>query len=85
MSVGDVADRIISFVRSELGLHRPEEVTDQTPLLNGLIDSLQVMWIISFVEEQFDVSLDIAEVTAENFATIADIERLVAKLRAEGS
>ena len=79
--MGDVADRIRSYVESDLGLHRPGRITNQTPLLNGLIDSLQVMWIISFVEEQFDVSLDIAEVTADNFATVAAIERLVVQKR----
>ena len=79
--MGDVADRIRSYVESDLGLRRPGRITNQTPLLNGLIDSLQVMWIISFVEEQFDVSLDIAEVTADNFATVAAIERLVVQKR----
>jgi acyl carrier protein len=38
---------------------------------------LGLMQMISFIEEEFDVAIDDAEVTASNFRTVADIERLV--------
>jgi acyl carrier protein len=52
-------------------------LADDTPLLEGVIDSLGLMQMISFIEEEFDVAIDDAEVTASNFRTVADIERLV--------
>ena len=35
------------------------------------------MQLVAFLEEEFDTEIDDTEVTAENFRTIADIERLV--------
>jgi acyl carrier protein len=52
-------------------------LNDDTPLLEGVIDSLGLMQMISFIEEEFDVAIDDSEVTASNFRTVADIERLV--------
>lgn len=75
--MGEVADRIRDYLQSDLRLHRRVTLADDTPLLDGLVDSLQVMRIIAFVEERFEVRLDVAEVTEENFATIATIEALV--------
>jgi acyl carrier protein len=79
--VGDVADRIRTFLRTDVRVHGRDFTTDDTPLLEGLVDSLQVMRLISFVEDEFGVAIDIALVTEENFRTIADIERLVVRLR----
>jgi acyl carrier protein len=79
--MGDVADRIQAFLQSDLRLDHRAALDDQSPLLEGLVDSLEVMRIISFVEEEFGVSLEIAEVTEDNFVTIAAIERLVHRKR----
>ena len=80
--MGEVADRIREYLQSDLRLHRRVALADDTPLLDGLVDSLQVMRIIAFVEERFAIRLDVAEVTEENFGTIAAIERLVEGKRA---
>jgi len=76
--MAEVADAIRQFLETQVRIHHHGRLTDHTPLLDGVVDSLQVMRIISFVEEQFGVRLDIADVTVEHFSTVADIERLVA-------
>ena len=38
---------------------------------------LGLLQLLAFLEEDFDVAIDDAEVTADNFRTIADIERMV--------
>ena len=53
------------------------ELYDDTPLLSGIMDSLALMQLVAFLEEEFDVEIDDADMTADHFRTIADIEALV--------
>ena len=76
--MSDISDRIREFIITELMFEDSSAtLSDDTPLLEGVIDSLGLMQMISFIEEEFDVAIDDAEVTASNFRTVADIERLV--------
>jgi acyl carrier protein len=69
--------RIEAFLREEVLLDPHAELTPETPLARGLIDSMGLLVLIAFVEEEFDIELDPADITLANFATIADIARLV--------
>jgi len=76
--VSEISDRIRDFVSSELMFEDSSAaLSDDTPLLSGVIDSLGLMQLISFIEEEFDVAIDDAEVTASNFRTVGDIQRLI--------
>jgi len=76
--VSEISDRIRDFISSELMFEDSSaNLSDDTPLLAGVIDSLGLMQLISFIEEEFDVAIDDAEVTASNFRTVGDIERLI--------
>jgi len=53
----------------------PEELTRATPLLDvGIIDSMAMIKLVVFIEERFNVSL---EVDAEQLATIDSIVEAV--------
>lgn len=73
----DLLDRIEAFLREDVLLDPGAELLPDTPLARGLIDSMGLLVLIAFVEEEFDVELDPADITLVNFATIADIARLV--------
>lgn len=73
----DISDRIRRFIREEVMLDEHARLDDETPLLDGVLDSLALMQLVAFLEEEFDTEIDDTEVTAENFRTIADIERLM--------
>jgi acyl carrier protein len=76
--VAEISDRIRDFIASELLFEdSSSSLSDDTPLLAGVIDSLGLMQLISYIEEEFDVAIDDSEVTASNFRTVGDIERLV--------
>ena len=76
--MSEISDKIKQFISTELMFEDSSAVlNDDTPLLEGVIDSLGLMQMISFIEEEFDVAIDDSEVTASNFRTVADIERLV--------
>ena len=49
----------------------------------GLIDSMGVMKLLTFLEKRFDIAIDLEDVTAENFETIDRIGELVARARGE--
>ena len=75
----DVTERIRNFIREELLFEDVNrELTDETPLLgNDLIDSLGLMELVAFLEREFEVEIDDADIKAEHFRTVADIAALV--------
>jgi methoxymalonate biosynthesis acyl carrier protein len=73
----EVADRVRGFLKEEVVLDPNAKLDDDTPLLEGILDSLALMQLVAFLEEEYDTEIDDVDVTSENFRTIADIERLV--------
>lgn len=58
---------------------------DATDLFaSGLVDSLGVMDLVSFVEEQIGCPVPPAAITLENFGSIERIERFARALAAKG-
>lgn len=58
------------------------DVSTDTPLISsGVLDSLALLELIGFVEEQFGIGLAAHNVNADNFETIAAMCDLIAELR----
>lgn len=72
----DVGGAIHGFIRDEVGVSE-NDIRDDMPLLGGLVDSLELMKLISFIEEEFDITLSDDDITIEHFRTIGSVERLV--------
>ena len=53
------------------------QLQDDTPLLNGLVDSVGLMELVSFLESEFELPIDFSEVEPKNFRTVSDIARFV--------
>ena len=77
-----VRDRIRQFIEEELDL-QGIGLEDDTPLLNGILDSLGLMQLVAFIEEEFELTLDFADVTIQHFRTLGDLEQLVDQKLAE--
>lgn len=77
-----VRDRIRTFIEEELDLEGVG-LEEDTPLLNGILDSLGLMQLVAFIEDEFDLTLDFADVTIDHFRTLGDLEQLVSKKLAE--
>ncbi len=74
----DNATRIRDFIRQEVLFEEDgASLRDDTPLLDGAMDSLGLMQLVAFLEEEFGIEIDDEDVTADHFRTVADIERLV--------
>ena len=53
---------------------------DDTSLLtSGILDSLAALQLISFLEQRFEIELDVYETTAEHFDCIEDIAACVVR------
>lgn len=75
----DIGERIRAYIATEIMFEdNPSAVADDTPLLGSLVDSLGLVQLVAFIEGEFDITVEDTEVTADNFRTVADIERLIA-------
>jgi len=76
--VSDVSTRIRDFITSEIMFDDSSaNLADDTALLGSVMDSLGLMQLIAFLEEEFEVEIDDGDVTVDNFRTVGDIERMV--------
>jgi acyl carrier protein len=70
--------RILEFIRSELLLDDGVvNLSVDSQLLNGIVDSLGLMQLVAFLEEEFQIEVDDSDINKEYFSTVADIGRLV--------
>lgn len=72
---------IQAFIRERFMYDRPEiALTPDLPLIEQrLIDSLQLMQLVQFLEERFRILIDIMDLVPENFASIATMAAFVEK------
>ncbi len=73
----DTASSIREYISTELLLSQQASLRDDTPLWGGVIDSVGLMQLITFIEERFGIEVDDEELTSTHFGTIADIAVLV--------
>jgi methoxymalonate biosynthesis acyl carrier protein len=76
-------DEIHQFVLTELAPRRRVTTVDADDdlLRKGLIDSLGVTELISFLEERFGIKVGSEDLVPENFRTLATIDALVERKR----
>jgi acyl carrier protein len=66
-----------SFVRKEFLFDRDAPLADGDPLFPEVIDSLGIMEVVSFIEEQYGIEIAEEELLADNFRTLEAIGSLV--------
>jgi acyl carrier protein len=69
--------RILEFIRSEIAFDSGETLSVDSQLLNGIVDSLGLMQLVAFLEEEFEIEVDDSDISKKYFSTIGDIGRLV--------
>ena len=73
-----VIAQLIEFVSSEVLLVRDEIGPDTDLLLTGAVDSLGVIRITQWMEDELNISVDPGDVTLENFQTVSSMAAYVA-------
>jgi acyl carrier protein len=84
MNPEDIKSAVKKFILNEyLPGEDPAALTDTTPLVTtGILDSIAVLKVVSFLENQFDILIQPHEAVVENLNTLSDIERFVAAKKA---
>jgi acyl carrier protein len=73
--------RLKEFIRTEVNPDRNlEGLEDDEPLLDSeIIDSLGILKIMSFMDEEFGIDLSAEQIQRENFKSVTSICGLVGK------
>ena len=71
---------VVGRIRSFLGRQFPltKDLGDEQPLLGGgLVDSLGILEVVSFLESEFNVSVADEDLSPENFGSVRQLAQFV--------
>ena len=73
---------VTEWVRASAQARFPgAEVNADTNIIeSGLLDSVEILYLVGFLEERFGIALPIEEFIPENFATAEAVAKLVDRL-----
>lgn len=75
--MSDVTQTIREYLTEEL-LDHDVDLADDTPLLKTeLIDSMGVLTLVGFIEDEYGITIAADDVSTDNFATLDTITRMV--------
>jgi acyl carrier protein len=81
----DVKAEVSRFIHEEvLWEDDGTELSEDAPLLDGVLDSFGLRSLLSFLDERFGVAVSNTELVAENFQSIETISAFVESKRAAG-
>lgn len=78
----EAGDKIRHFIREELAFDPDEQLDLDTPLLEGSLDSSDLLRLLSFLQEEFDIELEYEDLTRDVLGSVRAIERFVNRQRA---
>ena len=74
----EISDRIRGFILHRFPVARQRALHADDPLLeSGIVDSISVMDVLVFIEEEFEVGVLNEELRPENFQTVASMAAFV--------
>jgi acyl carrier protein len=85
MTPGEVTSRVRGYITENFLYMRPNfTIGDDDSLLgNGIIDSMGVIEVITFIQQEFEITIDDEDITEENLGTLAAIARYVVGKKAK--
>ena len=70
-------NELIDYIRTEIAYDRATDLTPDDPLLDGALDSTDVLRLVVHVEERYGVRIDDVDLVPENFATVRSLAELL--------
>ena len=75
-----ISERIREFILNQFPLARQRSTKDDDSLLDsGIIDSLGVLEVVTFIEIQYDITLSDEEMLSDNFESISTLTTFIQK------
>ena len=76
----EIKERVRKFITTNFYVMDPAALSDDASLLNlGIVDSTGVLEVISFLETEFGLAVDDAEIIPENLDSIGRISAFVSR------
>jgi acyl carrier protein len=84
MNPQDIKTTVKTFILNEyLPGEDPAALTDVTPLMTtGILDSIAVLKVVTFLESQFGITIEPHEAVVDNLNTLSDMAGLVLSKKA---
>lgn len=81
--MSEVADRIRWFIAEDIGWEGdPGRLTDDLPLIDErVLDSIGILRMVTFLEKEYGIEVEDADVTPDRMGTLAGIDRYVQSKR----
>jgi acyl carrier protein len=85
MTIHLYSERIRSFIVEKFPSARRKLLEDDDPLLeNGIVDSMGILEIVEFIEQEFQIHVSDEDLVPENFQTVYQLSSFVsAKLNSD--
>ncbi len=81
-----VVDRIRDFLDQELKIAEARSVDPDLPLVqNGILDSIELLRVVAFLEKEFRLVVADTEVVPSNLRSLSAMARFVEKKRADAA
>ncbi len=75
--MSDVKDKIRKFLNDEVLFEEGAKIADDQALVGDVLDSLALMQLVEYIEQEFEIEVADEDVTPVNFQTLNDLERYV--------
>jgi acyl carrier protein len=73
---------IKNFIRTELIYDDEKDFDENTNLIErGIVDSMSLVRLISFLEENYEIQVQDEDIVPENFSSLAKISSFIAERR----
>jgi acyl carrier protein len=84
MNPEDIKSTVKTFILTKyLPGEDPAALTNTTPLMTtGILDSIAILKVVTFLENQFGIVIQPHEAVVENLNTLSDIERFIVSKKA---
>ena len=79
----EVEQKLKHFIAAELMYAEDDDLSSDEPLLgSGIVDSLGIMRLVSYIEEEFGVVVPEEELVPDHFQTVSRLAAFVQRLQA---
>jgi acyl carrier protein len=78
--MSETRDKIKAFIMENFLFGNDQDLNDDTSFLDeGIIDSTGILELVSFLEEEFDISVEDDEILPENLDSITSVTAYLEK------
>jgi acyl carrier protein len=72
-----IENELVDYISKEIAYDRTEALKPDAQLLDGALDSVDVLRLVTFLEERYSVTIEDDELLPENFATVKALADLL--------